>query len=398
MKKFVIFWCAFIFVSNVSYPLHVQGQEMDMETNAFVIPEGNQSMNEQSLTTLSVNKDVLTYDDVVYDGPYTFYLNRDGTIKYAGYDETGLIERYYTYYGDVRIEDDYWNRVHYVFYVDERERITYAEERAPASGEIVRYYRYHTGTVFGDNYDRHIDSVFEVNAQGVVTYGEGRADVTGEVNRYYQFHTGARFSPEIEKFVRYAAYVNKDQTIHHVREYKNGYWILGFEFPPKTKINHKQPYWYGRTHTFYLTPKTKDGSLDRAAYFGVPFATTNVAQALYRYHAGTKYLQNHGARIRLRAALRPNQIIDHVREYDAQGNWIKVFAFPANTKVDHSKWYWGQRTYTFYMKPNRKDGLIDYTILWNAPDGTKAARKYFYQPDTYYGKNHGGRITKVINY
>jgi len=472
MKKLLLFIYVWLFVLGGTYVLRASN-----EINMMNAPDETEEKNGTLSDAVGKQTLNLTYTDIVHDGPYTLYVRKDGTISYAAYDEDGEPHQYYTYYGRVHVSDDYTKLVKQVFYVDDVGRIKYVEERRKTTGKPFRYYEYYVDTVFGDNYERHIKTMFEVRPNGDIIRGEQRANVTGIVSAYYQFADNTKYTYPMKENARYVAnvdnknniidvreyegsywtkayefepetkinhdkqysegaryeyhmqknsisgllgrgirytgdhkadqyyqyqtgatyeerwtkqkfiaFMNEDDTINHVRDYdKEGYWIKEYEFPADVKINHKQAYWIGRDYTFLMKPKTTDGTIAR----GVKVTSDGRLEFHDQYHGGTKYADTHN-KLAFRAFVDKNGVIDHVREYDRNGYWIKAFRFVNGTKIDHNKGYWEGRLFTYHMKPNTTNGLLTYTLEWKRPGDTRVAVKYIYFDNTLYGKqkNH----------
>jgi len=286
---------------NEQHVAGVEGEELEarsvMESDEEIIQrEKKKQLNEEMALSLETFEPAQGEQDIIRNGPYTFYLNKDKTIKYASYSNGKHIEKYYQYVAGTKYQDVSHNRIAYI------------------------------------------------------------------------------------------AYMYTNGTIAHVREYNKGYWTKAFRFPPRTKINQNKKYWQGRTYTFYMKPNRKDGLLER----GARFTAANKADIYYQYVAGTKYPNYSEKKINYRAFVNPNGTIKHVREYK-NGNWFKAFEFPKNKKINHKKKYWEGRTHTFYMQANRKDGLLTHSIKFS---GKKAIAKYTYQPKTFYGKGHSKRIKR----
>jgi len=209
----------------------------------------------------------------------------------------------------------------------------------------------------------------------------------GYIARYYQYAPRTKYSQVTNNKIKYVAYMRKNNTISHVREYTKGNWQKVFTFPANTKINQNKKYWQGRTTTFYLKGNRKDGLLSHAAHFN----SRNKIDIYYQFFGGTKYTNYSDKKIQYRAFVNANGTIKHVREYK-NGYWTKAFEFAKNTKINQKKRYWQGRRTTFYLKANRKDGLLTSATQFS---GSEVTAKYTYLANTFYGKGHGKRIKSI---
>jgi len=317
-----------------------------VSTFAFVDATNEQITTDEEANDSPANDGETTSEEqavaeIVHIGSFTFYLRADKTIMYAALAE---------------------------------------------NNRIIKYYEYYDGVTISDEYNQHIKNVYHIAQDGFIRYSEHRTDMNGTIESYTQYVAETTYHSKNEEKVSYVAYMNPNGTIGHVREYIAGHWNKAFKFSAAHKLNHDKLYWEGRLFTFYFKADTEDGVLERATKFNAK----GQSEVHYQYVSGTTFAQASNETISYKAFVHPNGTMKHVREYK-NGYLNKIFEFPAKTKINHNKTYWEGRKYTYYMKPHRKDGMLDYAAGFT---GGHVTMKYFYRANTFYGKGHAKRITK----
>jgi len=224
---------------------------------------------------------------------------------------------------------------------------------------------------------RHVKYILHVDNNGIIKYSEERENNTQLLKYYYEYYDDTTYADKYELHIRNKFYVDTAGVIKYTEGRKN--------------VTQEKRYWEGRTTTFRMVKNRNDGLLDYAYQFN-PSSKGN-PEKYYQYKAGTKFGVNTGLgnQITYIAFVQQNGTINHVREY-SNGNWIGAFEFPANTKINHNKRYWEGRRTTFYMKPNTKSGELTHALQFPP----YAYTKFLYQKNTFYGQNHGKRITKIM--
>jgi len=350
--------------------------------------------NEHTIGTLSV-------EQTIVDGPYTFYLNDDETIKYSSYTENGKITKYTQYYDGAKYVQNSPKRVYLEMMMNTSDNTINHTREYDRNGNWIKAFEYPTNMKVDQNLkywqgSNHMYIMQPNRKDGMLSYGT-KYTRAGKQERHWQYQAGTRYGSDMAKNVQYEAFMNtSNETINHVREYDTrANWIKAFEYPGNTKINQNIKYWRGAVYMFIMHPNRKDGMVKYEA----AYTKEGKAHRYWHFRDGAYYGVNLSSKVDLEAFMNTwNDTINHTREYDDRGNWTKVFEYPSNTRIDQNIPYWHKRLYTFYMRPNRKDGLVDYSIQWSAPGNGDAVRRHNYHDNTFYGTRLDLKVRETIEY
>jgi len=383
-------------------------------------------------------------DSVITDGAHTFYMNPNRTIKYASVTENGRVVNTLQYYPNTRMEDvkdNKDNRLNYRAYIrpngtvdhvrgyrengDWFEVLEYNPNTrlnqndpywfqrtktfvlvpgrtdglighattytAPKVPQVAAQSMFYAGAKYGQDHMKQLRYEAHLTPDWTVKYvsiGEN-----GRIVRQNQYHPGTKYNhvvDNIDNRVHYSAYLNTNGTVNHVRSYNmQGHWYEALEYPQNTRLNQDNPYWHQRTITHFMLPNSTDGLISRTTEYTVPKVPTPKTHV--QYYEGAYYGQGHERKVKYRAHVNPNDTLGYVQGYRENGDWFEVLEFAPNTKINHNKPYWDQRTKTFGLVPHPRDGFIDNVTTYTGPNAT-TVKSYSKYPS---GTKYGGHAAKL---
>jgi hypothetical protein len=348
---------------------------------------------------------------------FRYYVNADKTINFAyGYkkgDHTNPIMRYDyedgTIYGDNHgakikyMTNTNTNIIHggFRYHMDATGELRYREHINPQTQKFDYAEEYFPGRVFKrDDMEKGKSIRIWINAAGLVTQRVKLDKATGQWKEVESYHTLLpwKYGTSYENEIQFRFYVQGDKTIKYAYGYKKGdnkNPIMRYEYQPGTK--------YGENHGAKITRRTNTNWSVDIGNFRYHMKLTGEIRYRERINAQTKkvdYAEEYfpGTVYKRDSLDKGKSMYVHINaqgkvtrriKLDKASQWHIVEEYHDLIPWKYGTGYELHIKFRFYVQP---DKTIKYAHGFEKGNHTTPITLYGYQPGTKYGENHGAKI------